>query len=74
MVDKYLEKQTAAFINSDYFNVFDYQWLVGNAALMNVPNSVVLTERIARKYFGSANPINKILKINNLSFDGYLTK
>ena len=65
-VDKYLEKQTAAFINPDYFNVFDYQWLVGNAALMNVPNSVVLTERAAKKYFGSVNPINKILKINNL--------
>ena len=64
--DKYLEKEAAAFTNAQYFKLFDYQWLVGNATLLNTPNSVVLTEKYAKKYFGDVNPINKILRVNNL--------
>lgn len=63
--DRYLEKEFAAFINEGYFNIFDYQWLAGNASLLNGPNTAVLTEKYAKKYFGDANPINQILNINN---------
>ena len=63
--DRYLEKEFAAFINADYFEIFDYQWLAGNAALLNIPNTVVLTEEYAKKYFGDANPVNQIININN---------
>ncbi len=64
---KFLEKEAAAFIGADYFNVFDYQWLIGQSAALNTPNTVVLTERYAKKYFGEASPINKVLIINNLT-------
>ena len=63
--DRYLEKEYAAFVNDGYFKIFDYQWQAGNASLLNLPNTAVLTEKYAKKYFGDANPVNQILNINN---------
>jgi len=46
--------------------VFDYQWLAGdpNTALKE-PNSVILTESIAKKYFGKADAMGKLIKFEN---------
>ncbi len=34
-------------------NVFDHQWLAGDQhSALSAPNTVVLTESMARKYFG----------------------
>src|ERR1700722_1580337 len=43
--------------DSEYFGIFHYQWLAGNAAtsLIN-PHSVVLTENEMTKYFGKITP------------------
>jgi putative ABC transport system permease protein len=43
--------------DSQYFGMFHYQWLAGNAAtsLIN-PHSVVLTENEMKKYFGNITP------------------
>jgi putative ABC transport system permease protein len=43
-----------------YFDIFKYQWLAGNAATLNEPFRVVLTQNRARKYFGDL-PLNKII-------------
>ncbi len=44
-----------------YFDIFKYTWLAGNAATaLNEPLKVVLTESKARKYFG-AIPVDQIL-------------
>ena len=64
---KFIEKEATAFIGSDYFKVFDYQWLIGKSSVLNSPSTVVLTEKYAKKYFGNTNSIGKILKINNLT-------
>ena len=47
------EEQTSDIIISDaeYFDIFKYQWIAGNAATMKIPFHVVLTESKARKYF-----------------------
>jgi putative ABC transport system permease protein len=37
----------------DYFDVFKYDWLVGNAAVLKDPYNVVLSENRAHKYFGN---------------------
>ena len=66
VVDKYLEKESVVFTNSEYFDLFDYQFLEGKSISLNIPNSVILTEKFAKKYFGNSNPVGKILKINNL--------
>ncbi|MBA4850866.1 ABC transporter permease [Emticicia sp. BO119] len=64
-VYKYLENESAAFTNADYFNIFDYAWKIGTPEVLNEPNKVVLTERYAQKFFGSQNPIGKRIKLEN---------
>ncbi|GAB3771957.1 ABC transporter permease [Spirosoma horti] len=55
-----------AFVEPEYFQLFDYQWKEGNSrtAVKN-PNTVVLSERIAHKYFGSTNPMGKSIRVEN---------
>lgn len=54
------------FAEPEYFNLFDYTWEKGNpkTALLN-PNTVVLTDRMAHKYFGDANPMGQTIRVDN---------
>ncbi len=45
---------------SSYFDIFKYEWLAGNAATLNEPFRVVLTESRAHQYFGNL-PLNKFI-------------
>src|SRR6266480_269155 len=59
--DFYTEKQVLV-VDSNFLQVFNYSLLEGNSATcLQKPNSVVITEATAKKYFGSSNPIGKIL-------------
>jgi putative ABC transport system permease protein len=59
--DFYTEKQVFA-VDSNFLQVFNYKLLEGSAATcLQKPNSVVITEATAKKYFGSSNPIGKVL-------------
>jgi len=48
-----------------FFDVFDFPFIMGSreTALKDV-HSIVLTETTAKKYFGSEDPINKVIRIN----------
>ena len=46
-----------AVAEPQYFDIFHYRWLSGNAATsLIIPNSVVLTAEKARAYFGDIDP------------------
>jgi putative ABC transport system permease protein len=48
--------------DSTVFDVFTFPFVAGNPkTALTQPNTVVITESIARKYFGDENPIGKIL-------------
>ncbi|MCL4511466.1 MAG: ABC transporter permease [Bacteroidetes bacterium] len=53
------------FADSSFFNVFSFDFVEGNpnTALTN-PNSIVLTEETARKFFGKEDPIGKVLSMD----------
>jgi putative ABC transport system permease protein len=54
------------FADSSFFDVFSYKVLKGNPKkALNEPNSVMLTESSAKKYFGSEDPLGKTLTIND---------
>ncbi len=49
----------------DLFDIFDIELLAGNTkTAIEEPNTVVITEAIARKYFSTADVIGKRLKVN----------
>jgi putative ABC transport system permease protein len=55
-----------AFADSSFFDIFSFQFVKGNVnAAIDEPNTVVITEAIARKYFGEQEPLNQMLKIND---------
>lgn len=54
-------------VDSDFFSLFSFPLIKGNAAtVLKDPNSVVLTETTAKKYFGSIdNAIGKVIELDN---------
>jgi putative ABC transport system permease protein len=57
----YSEKNILA-VDSNFLQLFNYQVSQGDAATcLKKPNSVVITEATAKKYFSAGNPIGKIL-------------
>ncbi len=66
-VKKFNEESLVAFAEPQYFEVLDYHWLEGAPRpSLTEPNTVVLTRKVAEKYFGRENPIGKRLKMSNL--------
>ena len=64
-VKKYDEKGYA-FADQYFSSVFDYNWLEGNAkTALADPNSVVLTESIAHKYFGDKEAMGQVINLEN---------
>jgi putative ABC transport system permease protein len=54
------------FADSTFFDVFDFPLAHGNAKLaLQKPNQVVISQKIAEKYFGKKNPINQVLLFQN---------
>jgi len=46
--------------DSSFFDIFSYQFIKGNPAKsLNKPNTVVLTESTAKKFFGDMNPMGE---------------
>src|SRR6187397_1386796 len=65
------------FVESSFFQVFPLEFSKGdvNTALIE-PRTIVLTEELAKKYFGNENPINKTIYIDKdtLTIKGVLAK
>lgn len=52
------------FVDSTFFQIFDYEVIKGDKAkALQEPNSILLTESAAQRYFGNEDPIGKILNI-----------
>lgn len=64
-VTKFKEKEVA-FAEEEFFEIFNYPLIQGNhlTALAD-PNSAIITENVAKKYFGDGDPINKTFRLDN---------
>ncbi len=52
--------------DSTFFDIFTIPLLYGNPkTALNKPNTLVLSKKMADKYFGEEDPVGKILKLNN---------
>ena len=54
------------FADSTVFNVFNYEFILGSPDnALNEPNTIVLTQSFASKYFGRRNPLGEIIITGN---------
>ncbi|MDB4901470.1 MAG: FtsX-like permease family protein [Mucilaginibacter sp.] len=54
------------YTDADFFQVFNYPLISGNSStVMLGHNQVVISERLAEKYFGKENPVGKTLLMPN---------
>ncbi len=64
--EKRFYEEHVLFADSSFFNVFDYALVAGDPrTALTEPNSVLLTEEMAQKYFGRENPLGKVLRYDN---------
>mgnify|MGYP001552938506 CR=1 FL=1 len=65
--NKFIENEGLFFCDQDYLTIFSFKWLSGNPSVLQQPKSIVLTRKMADKYFGDWKyAIGRQLKIDNL--------
>jgi len=64
--EKRFQEQGVYFADHDLFDIFSIAFIEGDkTAALSKPNQVVITDEMATKYFGNANPVGKTLFYDN---------
>lgn len=64
--DKIFAEDRFLLADENFFNFFSYPLLKGNPSdVLNLPNSLVVSKALAKKYFGNDDPIGKFLRVEN---------
>ena len=63
---KFIEQDEGLMVDPEFFQLFEYQWLVGTPEVLAQPHVVVLSRKFAEKYFKDyQQAVGKYLRINN---------
>ncbi len=63
---KFIESPGLFFADAELFDIFGYKWLSGNNSSLKEPNTAILTQKVAEKYFGNyQSATGRLLKIDN---------
>ncbi len=64
-------EETISLADSSFFSLFSFRFLRGSpATALRDPYSIVITEEIAKKYFGREDALGKILKVTAVGRQG----
>lgn len=64
--DNKFEEKRLFFADSNFFQVFSYPLLKGNSnTALKDPSGILITEEMAKKYFGTEEAVGQIMRINN---------
>ena len=64
--DRKFEEKRGFFVDSNFLQVFSYKLLKGNAAMaLQRPDAILITEDMAKKYFGNEEALGKIIRKDN---------
>ena len=67
--ERFFSEHDVVSVDASIFDVFTFPFVKGNSkTALTKPNTVVISEAVAYKYFGYKNPINQVLKIDNADF------
>ncbi len=69
--DRFKEKKVV-FVDPEYLKIFRHEWIAGNENSLTIEKTAVVTESLAKKYFGNESALNKIINFNN-QFDVTIT-
>ncbi|MBC7921324.1 MAG: ABC transporter permease [Ferruginibacter sp.] len=59
-------KEKGYYVSGDFFDVFQFPALRGNPAVaLQSPGNIIITRKVARTYFGTIDPVGRILKLDN---------
>ena len=62
-------QEQIAYTDSAFFDVFTFPLAQGNpATALDAPNSIVLTQETAQKYFGQADPLGEVISVDDEDF------
>lgn len=63
--DKRINKR-AHYASEEFLEMFQFPLAKGNAAsVLDEPTSIVITESMAKMFFGDADPINQVIRVDN---------
>jgi putative ABC transport system permease protein len=67
--DHYFKEKNAAYVDENWFRLFHFDFIEGNAEAFNSQlYSVVLSESNAKRYFGNENALGKTLRIDTIDY------
>lgn len=65
-VKKFEEKAGIVYAEPEILDIFNFPLVQGNSkTALSSPNSAVITEKLAKKYFGTQQAMGKTIKVNN---------
>jgi putative ABC transport system permease protein len=67
--NNFFKEKNVAYIDKEWFDVFHYDFVAGNNyGFGNNRNSIILTESVAKKYYGNSNPVGQVIHIDSTGF------
>jgi putative ABC transport system permease protein len=61
-------EKNCAYVDDSWFNIFHYDFIEGSAsAFVQDPNSIILTESEANKYFGRRNILGTTIRVDSMN-------
>lgn len=64
-IRKFQEDGVVEFAEPAFFEMFNFPLIAGKASAISEPNTALITQSIARKYFGSEDVLNKLIRVNS---------
>lgn len=63
--NRFFREEHVAYADGNFFDTFTFHTISGSTQALKNPNSVAIAQSVAKKYYGNANPLGKIITINN---------
>jgi putative ABC transport system permease protein len=65
-IKKFNEENGIAITTADFFHIFNFPLVEGNIqTALSEPNTAVITQKLAKKYFNTDDAVGKVIRINN---------
>ncbi|HEU5289144.1 MAG TPA: ABC transporter permease, partial [Cyclobacteriaceae bacterium] len=66
--EKRFEDEAIAFVDTTFFRIFSIKFIEGSPNRFGSSNEMIVTQNLAKRFFGEENPLGKILIVNNTEY------